>query len=91
MEKGNLFAKTIELLTRFAQRLLQGSYYVQWRNGDCDLLIYDYIISRHISNLTSEIRCPKFGLSFQSTKNVSLDRDVLWKSRPRSFMLINVV
>ena len=42
-------------------------------NGDCDLLIYNYIIRRHISNLTSEIRFPKFCLSFQSAKNVSLE------------------
>ena len=29
-------------------------------NGDCDLLIYNYVIWCHISNLTSEIRFPKF-------------------------------
>ena len=42
-------------------------------NGDCDLLIYNYIIWRHISNLASEIKFPKFCLSFQSAENVSLD------------------
>ena len=57
-------------------------------NGDCGLLIYNYIIWHHISNLTSEIRFPKFCLSFQSAKNRLLDRDVLWRSRTRSFMLI---
>ena len=39
----------------------------------------------------SEIRFPKCCLSFQSAKNASLDRDVLWRNRTRSFMLINVV
>ena len=39
-------------------------------NGDCDRPIYDYIIWRHISNLTLEIRFHKISLSSQSAEKV---------------------
>ena len=60
-------------------------------HGDCGLLIYNYAIWRHIPILTLEIRFPKFCWSFQSAQNVLLHEDILWRSRTRSFMLINVV
>ena len=86
MEKRrSLLVKTIELTMGFAQRLLQGSML-------CTMVIVIFlfiIIWCHISNLTSEIRFPKFCLSFQSAENVSVGRDLLWRSRAMSFMLFN--
>ena len=62
----------------FRPKASSGKYVLY--NGHCDL-IYNYIIWRHISNLMAGIRFPKFCLSFQPAENVSLDRDVLCRSR----------
>ena len=70
MKRGSLLLKTIELPTRFVRRLLQGSMF-------CTVVIVIFLFI---------IRFPKFCLKFQSAENVSLVRDVLWRSRTRKFM-----
>ena len=66
---------------RFTRRLPQGSMFYAMVILIFLFLSCSYIVWHHISNWLSEVRSPKFCLSFQSAGDVLLDRDVLWHVR----------